>query len=329
MRRREFIVGLGGAAVAWPLASRAQQRGGSVPKVGFLMGIAENSPDGARRIAAFRRGMAELGWKEGDNVHIEYRWAAGDIELIQRHAQELVALAPNVILANSTPAIEALKKNTSSIPIVCALVIDPVGLGFVKSLSRPGGNITGFTFIDPELIGKWVGLLRDVAPGFTQASVLYNAKTTPFYRDFVRDAARQWGATDLSEALVTTADEIDAVISALAAKPGSGLIIGPDPFTSLYLKQIAQLAAQKRLPTVSVHRQFVVQGGLMAYGPDTADIFRRSAVYIDRILKGANPADLPVQQPTKFELTINRKTASALDIEVPARLLFTADEVIE
>ena len=327
MRRREFIRLLGGIAT-WPVAARAQRTGG-LPKVGVLMAVAESDPDSQKRIAAFRQGFADLGWKDGHNVHIEYRWAAGKIEFIRQYAEELVALAPDVILANSTPAIEALRKGTDSIPIVCALVIDPVGFGFVKSLSRPGGNITGFTFINPELIGKWIGLLRDVTPGFTQAAVMYNPKTTSFYRNFLHEieAMGQSGASIASE--VGNADEIETAINSLAERPGTGLIIGPDPFTSVYIKQIAQLARQKRLPAISVHRQFAVEGGLMTYGPDTADIFRRSATYVDRILKGANPAELPVQQPTKFEFIINLETARALGLTVPPALLSIADQVIE
>jgi putative ABC transport system substrate-binding protein len=224
-----------------------------------------------------------------------------------------------------------MKDMTSSVPIVCALVNDPVGLGFVKSLANPGGNITGFTYINADLIGKWVDLLKDVTPGFTQAAVMHNPRTTPFYRNFLSEieATRKLATKELTAVSVESAAEIETAINVLAEKPGSGLIIGPDPFTIVSIKRIAQLAAQKRLPAISVYRQFVLEGGLMAYGPDTADIFRRSATYVDRILKGEKPAALPVQQPNKFEFIVNLKTAQSFGLAMPRILLSTADEVIE
>jgi putative ABC transport system substrate-binding protein len=330
MQRREFVILLGAAAAAYPLAGHAQRAGG-IPKIGVLMAGSESSAENMPRIAAFRQALAELGWRDGENVRIEYRWSAGRNELISQYAKELVALKPDVILANSTPVISAFKSMTASIPVVFALSMDPVGLGHVKSLSRPGGNFTGFTFIDPELIGKWMGLLKDVVRGLTLAAVLFNPGTVHSYLKFVStvQAARRPGAAELVTMPVHSTGEMEAAINALAKKPGSGLIIGPDPFNQVRLKYIAQLAAQSRLPTISVYRPFVVEGGLMMYGPDTADIFRRSAAYVDRILRGAKPADLPVQQPVKFELMINLKTAKALGLEVPAKLLFTADDVIE
>ena len=288
-----------------------------MPVVGVLMAGDESAPDNQKRLAAFRQGFADLGWRDGQNVHIEYRWSAGKEELIHRYAEELVALAPNVILANSTPVIAAFKSITASIPIVFALAIDPVGLGFVASLAHPGGNITGFTFINPELIGKWMELLKDVMPSTTRAAVLYNPATTPTYEKFVREigTAPQSGAIELLAMPVGTDSEMEAAVKTLAQTPGGALIVGPDPFNQVRLKQIAQLAGQNRLPSISVYRPFAVEGGLMAYGPDTADIFRRSAAYVDRILKGAKPADLPVQQPNKFEFIINLKTAKALGID--------------
>jgi ABC-type uncharacterized transport system substrate-binding protein len=327
MKRREFITLLGGAAT-WPITARAQSKV-RIPKVGVLMAVSESDPDSQKRIAAFRQGLVNLGWKDGQNMQIEYRWAGGKIELIRQYSNELVALAPDVILVNSTPAIQATKEITSSIPIVCALVIDPVGFGFVKSLSRPGGNITGFTFINAELIGKWTDLLKEVTPGFTQAAVMHDPRTTPFYRNFLREIEATRAANELTAISVESAADIETAINLLAQKAGSGLIIGPDPFTSVHIRRIAQLAAQKRLPAISVHRQFVLDGGLMAYGPDTADIFRRSATYIDRILKGEKPGELPVQQPNKFEFIINLKTAQSFGLTVPRILLSTADEVIE
>jgi putative tryptophan/tyrosine transport system substrate-binding protein len=329
VNRREFI-SVAGGAIAWPLAARAQRLGG-VPTVGVLMAGVESAPDNQKRIAAFRQAFAELGWKDGDNARIAYRWSAGSNDLIRQYAKELVALGPDVILANSTPVISELKNISTTIPVVFALAIDPVGLGHVQSLSHPGGNFTGFTFINPELIGKWMELLQEVKPDTTQAAVLFDPATSPFYDRFVRaiNAAHAPGTVELVAMPVGSDSEMEAGIKAIAARPGSGLLFGPDPFNQVHIKQIAQLAGQNRLPTISVYRPFVVEGGLMAYGPDTADVFRRSAAYVDRVLKGARPADLPVQQPIKFELVINLSAAKALGIELPPMLLARADEVIE
>jgi putative ABC transport system substrate-binding protein len=329
VNRREFVALVVGAAVA-PLAARAQQLGG-VPTVGVLMAGVESAPDNQKRIAAFRHAFAELGWKDGDNVRIACRWSAGSNDLIRQYANELVALAPDVILANSTPVISELKNITATIPVVFALAIDPVSLGHVQSLSHPGGNFTGFTFINPELIGKWMELLKEVKPDISQAAVLFDPATSPFYDRFVREINATWapGAIELVAMPVGSDSDMEAGIKAIAARPGSGLLFGPDPFNQVHLKQIAQLAGENRLPTISVYRPFVVEGGLMAYGPDTADVFRRAAAYVDRVLKGARPADLPVQQPVKFELIINLRVAKALGTEVPPMLLARADEVIE
>jgi putative ABC transport system substrate-binding protein len=328
MKRREFIGLAGGAAALWPLAARAQQ---AMRKLGVLMIVAEDDPDSKLRIAAFRQGLRDLGWQDGQNIRIEYRWAGGKPELIRQYAQELVALAPDIILANGTPVVAVLKPLTRSIPIVGALVVDPVGLGFVNSLSRPGGNITGFSFINSELIGKWTSLIKDAAPGVSRAVLLYNPKITPFYADFLREiaAAPQSVAMQVVPAPVDTADDLQPTIEALARTPGTGLLIGPDASNIVNIRKIAQLAVANRLPGISVYRQFVVEGGLMSYGPDTADIFRRSAGYVDRILKGANPAELPVQQPTKFEFVVNQKAAGALGLVLSPTLLSLADEVIE
>jgi putative ABC transport system substrate-binding protein len=330
MSRREFITLLGGAVASWPLTARAQPVG-AARKIGVLLSGVESDPDSQVRIAAFRRGLAALGWRDGENIHIEYRWSAGKGDLIRQYAEELVALVPDVILANSTPVIATLKNMTTSIPIVFALATDPVGLGHVQSLSRPGGNITGFTFIDPALIGKWIGLLREIMPNVTRAGLLFNPSTTPFYPGWMREieAAHQTGAIELVAVSVGSDDEMETAVAALARKPDSGLMIGPDPFNVVRIKRLAQLVARNRLPALSVYRQFALEGGLMAYGPDTADIFRRSAGYVDRILKGANPAELPVQQPDKFEFSVNLKAAKALGLTVPATLQATADEVIE
>jgi putative ABC transport system substrate-binding protein len=236
-----------------------------------------------------------------------------------------------VILANGTPVVAALKPLTRSIPIVGVLIIDPVGLGFVANLSHPGGNITGFSFINSELIGKWTSLIKDAAPGLSRAMLLYNPKITPFYGDFLREiaAAPRSVAMEVVPATVNTVDEFQTRIEGLAGSPGTGLLIGPDAANIVNIRKIAQLAAANRLPAISVYRQFAVEGGLMSYGPDTADIFRRSAGYVDRILKGASPAELPVQQPIKFEFVVNRKAAGALGLALPPTLLAGADEVIE
>jgi len=318
------------STVAGPPAARAQRAGG-MAKVGVLMAGAESASDNQVRIAAFRQGLAALGWRDGENVKIEVRWSNGRSELIQQYARQLVALAPDVIRANSTPVIAEFQTLTKTIPVVFALATDPVGLGHVKSLAHPGGNFTGFTFIDLQLIGKWMGLLKDVSPGMIRAAVLFNPQTSPNYDGFVREieAAHQPGAIELMTMPAGSTGEMETAINALAGRSGSALMIGPDPFNQVRLKRIAELALQGRLPAISVYRPFVSEGGLMSYGPDTADIFRRSAAYVDRILKGANPADLPVQQPNKFEFTINLKTAKALGLAVPPTVLASADEVIE
>jgi putative tryptophan/tyrosine transport system substrate-binding protein len=327
--RRQFIAALGGAAVGWPLATRAQQTR-DMRTVGVIMSVAENDAESQTRIAALRQGFEELGWKDGQNVHIEYRWVAGKNDLIEQYTQEIVALRPDVILANGTGVVVALQKITSTIPIVCVLVNDPVGLGFVKNLARPGGNITGFTFIDPELISKWMALLKESTPGLNRSALLFNPLTAPYYRTFLSEieAARLAGPLDLAAMPVGTPEEMDTIIKVLGQKPGSSLIIPPDAFLVVRIPRIAQLAADNRLPAISVYRPFAVAGGLMSYGPDTADIFRRSATYVDRILKGTSPAGLPVQQPTKFDFVINLKAAKELGLNLPPTLLALADEVI-
>jgi putative ABC transport system substrate-binding protein len=241
-----------------------------------------------------------------------------------------VALKPALILANSTPVITAFKELTSSIPVVFALSMDPVGLGHVKSLSHPGGNFTGFTFVDPELVSKWMQLLRDIAPGLTQAALLYNPQTTPAYTQFVQQIRAAYGSSPVQIKSMPVGDvaEMETAIKGLSTT-GTGLMIGPDPFNQVQLTRVAQLAMQARLPTISVYLPFAKAGGLMAYGPDTADIFRRAASYVDRILKGEKPADLPVEQPNKFEFVINLKTAQTFGLVVPPTLQAAADEVIE
>jgi putative ABC transport system substrate-binding protein len=275
--------------------------------------------------------LTELGWRDGDNVRVIYRWSAGKRELIDQYAKELVEARPDVILANSTPVIGTFKNLTSSIPVVFALSMDPVGLGHVKSLSHPGGNFTGFTFIDPELVGKWMQLLKDAVPGLNRAALIYNPQTTPAYKRFVTQLHTLFGGgpVQLQDAPVHNATEMEEAIKAVANSPKAGLMIGPDPFNQVQIRRMAELAMQAHLPAVSVYRPFVEGGGLMMYGPDTADIFRRAAAYVDRVLKGEKPADLPVQQPNKFEFVVNLKTAKALGLTVPATLQAAADAVIE
>jgi putative ABC transport system substrate-binding protein len=326
IRRREFIATLG-AAAAWPLAARAQP---AVRTVGVIMSVAENDSESRARIAALRAGFEAL-WKERERIHFEYRWTGGRVEFAEEYAREMVALAPAVIVANGTPVIAALLKLTRSVPIVCAMLNDPVGLGFVKSLSQPGGNVTGFTFINPELIGKWMNLLQDANPSLNRSALLFNPNTAPFYLNFLSEieAAQRAGPLKLVAMPVGSPEEMERAIIEFARAPAGGLLIGPDSFSITHIERIARLVASNRLPAVSVYRPFVDAGGLMSYGPDTADIFRRTADYLVRVLKGASPADLPVQQPTKFNFVVNSKAAKSLGLTMPATLLALADEVIE
>lgn len=300
-------------------------------RVAFLHPYLENDNEVLTRVIAFREGLEALGWIENRNIRIEHRYTGGDLGRIRAYATELVHSAPDLIVGSGTPITAALKEATRTIPIVFNLVNDPVGQGFVASLSRPGGNITGFTFINPALIGKWIGLLGELQPGVTRTALLFNPATAPFYRNFLPEieAARRPGAASMVPMPITAAAELAPAITDFAKTPGGGLLIGPDPFTIVHIKEVTQLVQQARLPAISVYRPFPAEGGLMAYGPDTADIFRRSAAYIDRVLKGANPAELPVQEPDKFEFIVNLKAASALGIDLPRTLLATADEVIE
>jgi putative ABC transport system substrate-binding protein len=327
MRRREFI-GLIGGAVACPQALRAQQPE-RVRRIGVLMGTEENEPEGQSRIAAFRQGLRELGWMEGRNIHIDYRWSSGPRQAA--YAAELIGSDPDVIVTNGTPFLDAVHRGTRSIPIVFVLSNDPVGLGHITSMARPGGNITGFTFMELSLIGKWLDLLRQIAPGVTRSALLFNPDTTPFYLPYLREAAAVPASLPLRIVAAEVRDTraLEGVIEALAREGGGSLISPAGPFNIANGRAIAQLAEQFRVPALSMYRQFAVDGGLMAYGPDGPEIFRRSADYVDRILKGANPSDLPAQAPTKFNFVINLKTAKTLGLSAPANLLALADEVIE
>ena len=329
MRRREFITLLGGAA-AWPLAAYAQQPQ-RIPQIGVLMGVAESDPGGQTRIAAFRQGLADLGWAVGRNIHLEYRWAAGDIDRARAYAAELVALAPEVLVGNGTPALTALRDATRSIPIVFVVVNDPVGQGFIANLARPGGNITGFSFLEYSMIGKSLELLKQLAPSTHRFAVMFNPETTPHYTVFLRsfETVPPPRPLEIKATPIGTEADIEQAVAQIAREPGGGLIVPPDTFTVVHRGLIIRTAAQHRVPAIFSYRQFVREGALIAYGPDTTDIFQRSASYVDRILKGANPGDLPVQAPNKFELAINVKTARRLGLDLPPTLLGLADEVIE
>jgi putative tryptophan/tyrosine transport system substrate-binding protein len=309
---------------------RAQQATG-VRRVAFLHPLAENDAEVLARVIAFREGLESLGWTENRNIRIEHRYSGGDLGRIRAYATELVHSAPGLIVGSGTPIAAALKEATSTIPIVFNLVNDPVGQGFVASLSRPGGNITGFTFVDFPLIGKWLEMIKEIAPGVRHIALMFNPDTTPFYPAFLHEleAANKSLAVELSASPVHDEAEVEAAITALAREPGGGLIAAPDAFINNHRRAIMTLTERHRLPAIYGFRQFAREGALISYGPDSADIVRRSAGYVDRILKGERPADLPVQAPTKYELVINLKTAKALGIDVPLHLQQIADEVIE
>jgi putative tryptophan/tyrosine transport system substrate-binding protein len=328
VRRREFISLLGGAA-AWPLAARAQQ-GERVRRIGLLMGTADDR-EGRARVTVLKQGLQELGWTDGANIQIETRFGGADAGRIRAHAAELVALAPGIIVGQTTPVIRALRQATSFIPIVMAGVNDPVEQGFVSSLAHPGGNITGFSFVDFQMVGKWLEMLKEAAPGVSRAVLMFNPDMSPQYYLYLRsfEAVPRSIAVQVTASPVRDTGEVEAAITKLGREPGGGLMVAPDAFTIVHYQLLIRLAQQHRLPAVYLYRTYVAEGALMSYGPDPYDVFRRSASYFDRILKGAKPADLPVQQPTKFELAINLKTAKALGLEIPDKLLALADEVIE
>jgi putative ABC transport system substrate-binding protein len=329
MKRREFITLLGGAATAWPLAARAQQ-GERMRRIGVLMGQAANDPEGQARVAAFFQGLQELGWSVGRNVRIDIRWSAGDADDTRKYAAELVAVAPDVILASTTPSAAALLQATRTVPIVFTVVADPVGAGFVDSLARPGGNATGFITFEYGLAAKWPELLKEIAPGTTRAAVLRDPTITSGIGQF---AAIQTAAPSLGMEIVPVnvrdAGEIERAVASFARVGISGLIVTGSPLVALHRDLIIMLAARHKLPAVYSNRFFVADGGLMAYGPDLVGQHRPAAGYVDRILKGEKPADLAVQAPTKYELVINLKTAKTLGLTVPDTLLARADEVIE
>jgi ABC-type uncharacterized transport system substrate-binding protein len=325
--RRKFVAGLGGA-VAWPLAARGQQAEG-MRRIGVLRDVADN-PDGQAQNAAFLQGLQQLGWIEGRNVRIDIRWGAGNAANIRKYAAELVALAPDVILAPGGATMGPLLEVTRTVPIVFVVTPDPVGAGYVDSISRPGGNATGFMMFEYGLSGKWLELLKEIAPGVTRAAILRDTSIAAGIGQFaiIQSVAPSVGV-DVTPIDVRDAAEIERAVTAFAQSANGGLILTASPLSAVHRDLIITLAAQYKLPAVYITRDFVAAGGLISYGPNFIDQFRRAAGYVDRILKGAKPADLPVQAPTKYELAINLKTAKALGLTVPQSILARADDVIE
>jgi putative tryptophan/tyrosine transport system substrate-binding protein len=319
MNRRQFITLLGGAAAAWPLAARAQQSG-DMRRLGVLSNIGESDPEAQSMAAALHKGLRELGWVNGRTLQVDHRWGAGNPQRIAGFAKELVTLKPDVIVAHTTPSVIALRKD------------DPIGTGFITNMSHPGGNITGFTNFESSMVGKWVEMVKEMSPAISRIAFLFNPQTAPyvtrFYQGPLEASARSlhiepWAGS------VSSAADIESTIAKFSREGGGGLIIMPDSFNIVHRERTIALAAQYRLPAISPYRFAVQEGGLMSYGVEQVDLFRQAASYVDRLLKGAKPADLPVQAPTKFELVINTKAAQALGIEVPLTLLARADEVIE
>ena len=329
MKRREFITLLGGAAVAFPLAASAQQRE-RTRRIGVLMNLASDDAEGQARLAAFLQGLQEAGWAVGRNMRIDLRWGGGDPESFRKQASELVALAPDIVFASGIPAATPLLQATRTVPIVFAQVVDPVGAGLVASLARPGGNATGFTSPEYGFAGKWVELIKEIAPGVTRVAVLRDATSSSGigYMGAVRLAASSFGM-ELTPVGITDAGEIERGVTAFGRASNGALIVTGNTLTMVHRELIITLAARHRLPAVYALPLFANDGGLISYGPNSIDPYRRAAGYVDRILKGEKPADLPVQQPTKFELIINLKTAKALGLEIPPTVLARADEVIE
>jgi putative tryptophan/tyrosine transport system substrate-binding protein len=330
MRRREFIRLFGSTAVAWPLAARAQQ-GERMRRVGVLSAFRANDLQGQADAAAFVQGLAALNWKEGDNLRIDSRWGGGDPALFTRYAAELVALGPEALLADGSPSLDALRRQTRTIPIVFVGVVDPIGQGFVASLAHPSGNITGFSAFDSPMAGKWLEMLTQITPPVAHVAVLFNPATTPYANlmlHTIEDAAPSF-AVAVRAAPVNSDSEVEAMITGLAREERDGVLVLPSVFTTSHRDAIIALAARHRLPAVYSFPFFAADGGLMSYGVDLADLHRRSAAYVDRILKGDRPGDLPVEQPTRFRLVINLKTAETLGLTVPSGLLAIADQVIE
>jgi len=329
MKRRAFISLLSGAAVAWPLAAQAQQAE-RVRRVGVLMNLTADDLEASPRVTALAQGLQQSGWTVGRNVRIDYRWGAVDADHSRRYAAELVALASDVILASGSPTVAALQQATRTVPIVFVNIVDPVGAGFVDSLAQPGGNATGFILYEYGLSAKWLELLKEIAPELKRVAVLREALVASGIGQLavIQAAAPSFGV-EVRPVSVRDANEIERAVTAFARSSNGGLIVTGSTLTAVHRDLIIALAARHRLPGVYPFRYYATSGGMISYGPDTTDPFRRAAGYVDRILKGAQPADLPVQAPTKYELVINLKTAKALGIDVPPTLIARADEVIE
>jgi putative ABC transport system substrate-binding protein len=329
MKRRDFITLLGGTAAGWPIVVRAQQ---GMRRIGVLLGNSEGDTQAVAGLAAFTSALAGFGWTEGRNLHVEYRWSAADVGRMQAFAKELVSLKPDVLVANSTPVVAALQRETKTIPIVFLSISDPVGSGFVEGLPHPGGNITGFINIEGSVTGKWIEILKDIVPGMRRTALIFNPETAPFsyYLPSFEAAARSGGVEPVAVPVRTTED-IERTVASLGSRTDAGLAMMPDSFmqTRRILDLVIALAARYRVATIYPFRFIVAMGGLISYGVDNIDLYRRSTTYVDRILKGAKPADLPVQLPTKFELVVNLKTAKALGLDISREFLFLADEVIE
>jgi len=331
MRRREFITLLGGAVAGWPLPTRAQQTDRQ-RRIGVLMAHTENDPEFKDYLDAFRQGLQKLGWIEGRNIQIDTRWGAlENADMRQRSAKELVALRPDIILTQNTPPTASMLQETRTIPVIFVIVADPVGSGFAASLARPGGNATGFTIMEPTITGKWIELLTEIAPRVTRAAFMFNPATAPYvkiYLNTFKAAAASYGVEMILTPVHEKA-ELDTVIATQAREPNGGVVVIPDGFLNVHRAEIISLAARHRLPIVYPWRFFPEQGGLLSYGSEMRDEFRLAASYVDRILKGEKPGDLPVQAPVKYELVVNLKTAKALGLTVPPSLLDRADAVIE
>jgi putative tryptophan/tyrosine transport system substrate-binding protein len=332
MRRREFFKIVGGAAAAWPFGARAQQSAGA-KRLGVLMSVRENDPEGKAQLSGFMEALAALGWTIDRNLWMEIRWGGGDVSRTRAFAKELVALQPDVILTQGTPGTAALQPETRTIPIVFVVVADPVGPGFVTSLSRPGGNITGFINSEAAMGAKMLELLTEIAPGIKRVAMIFNPDTAPgrgtyYYRDF--EAAARSSQIEPIEARARSDAEIESVVTSLGGEPRGGLVVTPDYFMLNHAQQIVSQAARQKLPTIYPWRSVVSrQDGLLSYGPDLVDIVRRSASYVDKIFRGEKPADLPVQVPVRFEVAVNVKTARILGLTVPTSIVVRADEVIE
>ena len=330
MDRRTFIAATAVGALGLPFVALSQQPG-KVWRIGVLMAFAEGDSESQLRLAAFEEGLAELGWVEGRNLTFEVRWMAGEVDRGAGFAKELVALKPDVILAHTTPVTAALQRETGTIPIVFTAVSDAIGSGFVKSRAQPGGNITGFANLESSMVEKWLQLLKEIAPRVTRAAVMFNPKTAPYAEYYLRPlnaVAARFGAKTFTAAVDSEID-IENVIARLGREPGSGLILMADGYMNVHRKSIIDLTARHRVPAIYFIGSMAVEGGLISYGIDNVDLFRRAALYVDRILRGAKPADLPVQYPSKFELVINTTTAKALGLTIPQSLQVRADRVIQ